>query len=131
MNTADLLKKQIKVVIDLYSNGQIQEALDSVETLIKDHPKEPLLFNLKGVCYKAIGRLDAAVKNFEMALIIKPDYIEVCFNLGVTLRELGQLNAAVDSYKKALNLKPDYTEAHYNLGNTCLLYTSPSPRDRG
>ena len=118
MNTADLLKKQIKVVIDLYSNGQIQEALDSVETLIKDHPKEPLLFNLKGVCYKAIGRLDAAVKNFEMALIIKPDYIEVCFNLGVTLRELGQLNAAVDSYKKALNLKPDYTEAHYNLGNT-------------
>jgi len=117
MNTQDLLQKQIKVVIALYSNGQIQEALDSLETLIKNYPKEPLLFNINGVCYKAIGRLDAAVKNFEKALNIKPDYIEACFNLGVTHRELGQLNAAVKSYEKALNLKPDYTEAHFNLGN--------------
>lgn len=117
MNTAELLHKQIKVIITLYNNGQIQEALYSAENLIKDYPKEPILFNINGVCYKAIGRLDAAVKNFERALNIKPDYIEVCFNLGVTQRELGQLNAAVKSYEKALNLKPDYTEAHFNLGN--------------
>jgi Flp pilus assembly protein TadD len=65
MNTADLLQKQIKIVIALFNNGHIQEALDSVENLIKDYPKEPILFNINGVCYKAIGRLDAAVKNFE------------------------------------------------------------------
>ena len=31
---------QINSVIALYSNGQIQEALDSVEALIKDYPNE-------------------------------------------------------------------------------------------
>ena len=56
---------EINSVIALYSNGQIQEALDSVETLIKDYPNEPLLYNISGVCYKAIGQLDAAVKCYE------------------------------------------------------------------
>ncbi|MDP6772321.1 MAG: tetratricopeptide repeat protein, partial [Anaerolineales bacterium] len=65
---------EINSVIALYSNGQIQEALDSVEVLIKDYPKEPLLYNISGVCYKAVGQLDAAVKSFERALAIKPDY---------------------------------------------------------
>ena len=30
----------INSVIELYSNGQAQEALDSVEALIKDYPNE-------------------------------------------------------------------------------------------
>ena len=33
-------KAEIQSVFALYSNGQIQEALDSVETLIKDYPDE-------------------------------------------------------------------------------------------
>ena len=35
-----LVQAQINSVIALYSNGQIQEALDSVEALIKDYPNE-------------------------------------------------------------------------------------------
>ncbi len=102
-----LPETHIKSVFTLYSNGQIQEALDSVETLNKDYPNEPWLYNISGVCYKAIGRLDAAVKSFERALTIKPDYIETHYNLGVTLKELGKPDAAVKSYEKALALEPD------------------------
>ena len=72
-----LPETHIKSVFALYSNGQIQEALDSVETLTKDYPNEPWLYNISGVCYKAIGQLDVAVKSFERALTIKPDYTEV------------------------------------------------------
>ena len=32
-------------------------------------------------------------------------------------------------FNKALNIKPDDCEVIKDLGNTCLLYTSPSPRD--
>ena len=35
-----LAQAQINSVIALYSNGQIQEALDSVGVLIKDYPNE-------------------------------------------------------------------------------------------
>ena len=49
MTTVESLQTQINSVIALYSNGQIQEALDSVETLTKDYPNEPLLYNICGV----------------------------------------------------------------------------------
>ena len=98
MTTVSPTQTEINSVIALYSNSQIQEALDSVEALIKDYPNEPLLFNISGVCYKAVGELDEAVKSFEKALAIKPDYTEVNYNLGLTLQELGRLDAAVKSY---------------------------------
>ena len=118
MTTVSPLQTQINSVIALYSNGQIEEALDSVGALIKDYPDEALLYNISGICYKTIGQLDDAVKSFETALAIKPDYAEVHYNLGVTLQELGQLDDAVKSYEQALAIKPDYANACNNLGVT-------------
>ena len=76
MTTVSPPQTEINSVIALYSNGQIQEALDTVEALIKDYPNNPLLYNISGICYKTIGKLDDAVKSFEKALAIKPDYAE-------------------------------------------------------
>ena len=108
---------EINSVIALYSNGKIQEALNTVEAIIKDYPNEPLLFNISGACYASLGRFGRAVRFYEQALIIKPDYAEAHYNLAGTLQELGQLDAAVKSYEKSLSINPDYPEAHNNLGN--------------
>ena len=113
-------KAAVDSVIALYNKGQMQEALDAVENLTKDYPNAPLLFNLSGVCYKAVGKRDAAVKSFERALEIKSDYAEVCYNLGITLRELGQFDEAIKSYEKALTINHAYPNVHNNLGNILL-----------
>ena len=117
MTTVSPLQTQINSVIALYSNGQIEEALDSVGALIKDYPDEALLYNISGACYASLGQLDTAVKLYEKAIAIKPDYAEAHNNLGITLQDLGQLDSAVKSYEQALAIKPDYAEAHYSLGN--------------
>jgi len=88
INTQGPPQTQINSIIALYSDGQIQEALDSVETLTKDYPNESLLYNINGVCYRAISKLDEAVKSFEKALALKPDYTEVHNNLGIVLMGL-------------------------------------------
>ena len=106
----------INPIVELFSNGQIQEAFDAVETLIKEYPNQPILLNICGVFYKQIGQPDEAVKRFEKALAINPDYAEAHNNLGVTLQNLGQLDSAVESYKKAITSNPEHTEAHNNLG---------------
>ena len=59
--------------------------------------------------------MDAAVKSYEKAFAINPDYAEAHNNLGVTLKELGQLDDAVKSYKKALAINPEYAVARNNL----------------
>ena len=67
---------------------------------------------------KDLGQLDAAVKCYEQALAIKPDFADVHNNLGNTLMNLGRLDAAVKCCQKALAIKPDFSGAHYNLGIT-------------
>ena len=79
---------KIQSAIALFSNGQIQEALVDIETLIKDYPYQPLLFNISGAFYKEIGKLDEAVKRFEKAIAINPDYAEAHNNLDNARREL-------------------------------------------
>ena len=113
-------KAEIQSVFTLYSNGQIQEALDTVETLTKDFPKEPLLYNISGACYKAIDQLDDAVKSFKKAVALKPDYAEAQYNLGIALKELGQVDAAIKCYENALVIKHAYPNVHNNLGNIFL-----------
>ena len=117
MNHKESPQDQIKPIIELFFSGQVQEALNDVETLINDYPNEPLLFNICGVFYKEIGQLDDAIKRFEKALAINPEYAEAHNNLGVTLQNLGLMDEAAKSYEKATTFKPDYAEAHNNLGN--------------
>ena len=112
------LQALIDSVIKLYSNDQIQEALDTAGALIKDYPNEAILYNISGACYASLGQMDTAVNRYEKALDIKPDYADAHNNLAITLQGLDQLDAAVERYKKALAIKPDYAEAHYNLGDT-------------
>ena len=95
MTTENPLQIQINSVIELYSNGQVQEALDSVGDLIKDYPNEAILYNISGACYASLGQLDSSVKRYEKAIDIKPDYADAHNNLAITFQELGQLDAAV------------------------------------
>tara|TARA_B110000196_G_scaffold60578_1_gene50369 strand:- start:72 stop:1877 length:1806 start_codon:yes stop_codon:yes gene_type:complete len=113
-------KAEIQSVFALYSNGQIQEALDAVETLTKDYPNEPLLYNISGACYKEIGQLEEAFKGFQKAVALKPDYAEAQYNLGVTIHELGQVDSAIKCYERVLAIQHAYPNAHNNLGQILL-----------
>ena len=81
IKSPDIPKEQANSIITLFSNGQIEEALDSVGALIKDYPNEALLYNISGACYASLGQLDTAVKSYEQAITIKPDFAEAHNNL--------------------------------------------------
>ena len=118
MDQQELPLKKIDSVIELYSNGQIQEALETIEALSKDFPNNPLLLNISGVCYAGLSLMDDAVKSYEKAVAIKPDYADAHFNLGNILRDLGELDGAIKSFVKTIEIMPEHDEAQYNLGVT-------------
>ena len=110
-----LSKKQIDSVIELYSSGQYQEAIDQINFLNTSYPNVPFLFNLVGACYKALGQQEVAVRMFEKAVGIKSDYAEAHKNLGITLKDLGKLDAAIKSLKQSIAIDSNYVDAYYNL----------------
>ena len=97
-----LTQEEIDLVIDLYSQGEYHEAISQVKELNKKYPNVPLLFNIIGACYKALGQLNHAVKMFQSAVNLKPDYSEAYKNLGITFKDLSLVDDAVKSFEKAI-----------------------------
>jgi predicted TPR repeat methyltransferase len=71
---AEAHKNKILSAIFLFTNGQIPDAIDILEALIKDNSDDALLFNMLGGCYVSHGQPDMAIKCYEKALTIKPNY---------------------------------------------------------
>jgi tetratricopeptide (TPR) repeat protein len=63
------------------------------------------------------GRIDEALRHYERAIALRPDYAPAYSNLGTALRAKGRRADAVAAYERAISLRADYPEAHYNLAN--------------
>ena len=107
---------QLDEVMRFYATGNIINALDYVESLIKDYPYESLLFNICGACHSEIGSIEPAIENFKKAIALKIDYSEAQFNLGVAFQKLNQLDNASEYYLQAIHSQHAYPSAHNNLG---------------
>jgi len=117
MSQLKLPQEKINPILELFTNGQIQEALDAVDVLSENYPDDSLLFNIRGACFAGLGQNDAAVESYKKAVLLKPSYAKAHYNLGGALQETGQLDEAVKSYESAIALEPENAEAHNNLGN--------------
>ncbi|MEK7745524.1 MAG: tetratricopeptide repeat protein, partial [Elusimicrobiota bacterium] len=62
------------------------------------------------------GRMEEAVRRYEEALRIKPDYPEALNNLGALLFRQGRLAEAEGRLREAARLSPGHAKAHNNLG---------------
>ena len=108
---------QTQALINLYSQGQLQQALQEAGTLVQQFPQSAILFNIQGAVLKGLGQLDASVEAYNKALTIKPDNAEAYNNMGITLKDQGKLEEAIEAYNKALTIKPDNAGAYSNMGN--------------
>ena len=109
---------QTQALINLYSQGQLQRALQEAETLAQKFPQSAILLNIKGAVLRDLGQFDASVEAYNKSLAIKPDYAEAYYNMGNAIKVQGKLEEAIKAYNKALAIKPDYAEAHYSMGVT-------------
>jgi len=120
-NIVPIPQSELQSAVSFVTNGNISEALKIVEPLIKNYPNESILYNIRGVCSKAKNEFKDAVNDFNQAVLIKPDYAEAYYNLGVTLREMGDSQNAIKAYQEALKHNNHYPKAHNNLGQVFLV----------
>lgn len=70
-----------------------------------------------GIAYYKLGRKDEAIRHYQSAITLNPNFPDGYNNLGIILAEQGQTDRAITQYQAALKLRSSYFEAHYNLGN--------------
>ena len=71
-----------------------------------------------GLALAKSGESQEAIKNYERALQLDPDYFEAHNNLANALNAAGRPQEALAHFEQALRLKPDSATIHFNLGIT-------------
>ena len=108
---------QLQSLINLYSQGQIHQALKQSEILAHQYPRSAVLFNIQGAFLKGLRQLNQSIAAYNKALTIKPDFAEAYYNMSLTLEDQGKLEEAIQAYKKAIAIKSDYADAYFNMAN--------------
>ena len=67
-------ENKILSVIYFFSQGNIQEALETLNMLVEKNPRDALLFNMLGGCFASIGDSEMAITNYQKALEFEPEY---------------------------------------------------------
>ena len=107
---------QLQSIINLFTRGQLQQALFEATEMLERFPTSATLYNISGASNAGLMQFEAAIESYKKAIKIKPDYAEAYNNMGVALKEGGDPESAITSYKAALKIKPDYAGAYNNMG---------------
>ena len=107
---------KLQIIIDLYAQGELKQALFHTTKMLESFPNSVVLCNIAGAANAGLMQYDDAINSYKKALKINPDYADAYNNMGAALNEKGDLEAAIATYKKALKIKPDSADAYYNMG---------------
>ena len=116
-----------------FDKGEYLQSVRRYEQALEAAPGNfEATYDLGGALYRTEAH-DKAAQSFAAAaadtLRTDEERAEAFYNLGNARFKQEQYREALESYKQSLRLNPADQEAKYNYAYTCLLYTSPSPRD--
>jgi tetratricopeptide (TPR) repeat protein len=116
-NARDPSVEQIQSLINLFDQGRSNETLDKASQLLQRFPRSFIIYNIIGVANKSLGQLDAAIKAYKMAILLKSDYADAYSNMGNSLKEQGKLEEAIEACMTAIAFKPKHADAYTNMGS--------------
>ena len=108
--------EQLHSIINLFTRGQLQQALSDASQMLERFPNSAVLYNIAGASNAGLMQFDAAINSYKQSLKIKPDYAKAYNNMAIALNAKGDPEAAVECCKQALKIEPDNADAYNNMG---------------
>jgi Tfp pilus assembly protein PilF len=103
--------------ITLLRSREPQAAEASIKRAIALNPGHAEARTLLGWIDSEIrGDFDAAIREYQKVVELRPEVPEAYNNLGVAQKRKGELEKAADSFNQALKRRPDYSAALSNRG---------------
>ncbi len=101
----------------LYSDGgQLAEAEGLTRRALRCQPYQPHAHYNLGFIHQQQQRPEAAIKAWQRAVDLKPDFGAAYNNLGGALYLAGQVEAAIATLRRGIAEEPGLYDLHYNLG---------------
>lgn len=113
---------QTKVSVVIHKTGAKEFEADIIlrarKSSIQPMSKEALEEIAKAKKAFQSKNTDEAIKHFQKALEIEPEFTEAHYNLGILLRQKGNVDEAVKHFVKAIQNQENYKLALFALGET-------------
>jgi 4-amino-4-deoxy-L-arabinose transferase-like glycosyltransferase len=88
-------------------NENYQSKLAIWNYTVLNCPLNHRAYNNRGNAYLAMGQYDAAIKDYDKSIELKPRYANTYDNRAKAYRAEGRFDEAIRDYDKAIKLKPD------------------------
>lgn len=86
----------LRTFIERKDPGMIPKAIDAFDRAIRNDPRIASAYNGRASAFKFSNRAGEAIKDWNKALELLPDFVDVYFNLGITYLETGEKTRASD-----------------------------------
>jgi tetratricopeptide (TPR) repeat protein len=101
-----------KIVLSIQSES-FEEALQQVDTALRDYPESAVVHDLKGLILMKQEKNDDAKASFSKAVTLEPNFAIGWYNFAQVERKLGNLDKAKLYLDRAISLQADLTKAYF------------------
>jgi len=100
----------------IQNKEDLENVIERYEGYIEKHPDSARAYNdLGDILYDYVGEHHEAVKKWQKAVQIAPDFAEAHNSLAVHYDHYGDPIRGIEEVKKAIQLDPDVADYHFNL----------------
>jgi len=93
------------------------ENISSLTAVIERNPSDPEAYNVRGSAYGRGGKYQEALRDFDKALQLRPNFYQAYANRALIHRFLGDQASALADYNRSIQLNPSYDAAYIGRGN--------------
>lgn len=110
------LNREFQAAVAQYDSGHFPEAIQRLESLVRQVPESFEVHELLGLAYSAQSQDAKASTHLQTAVRLKPDSASARTNLAANLMRLGKVELAGVEFRKAVQLDPGNFDTNHNLG---------------
>ncbi|MCP5089024.1 MAG: tetratricopeptide repeat protein, partial [Rhodobacteraceae bacterium] len=114
------------ILVSLLNGGRFEELEKTTLEMTKIFGTEPFLFNVLGLAQSNLAKNQEAIKSYQWAIKLNPDFLEPLLNLGAFLVQLERYKDAEPYLRKCIDKNPKYAAAHHNLGLALVALERPT-----
>lgn len=86
-------------------------AVDYYTELLKKHPQNSWLYNVRGFAWQSEKEYDKAIQDYDKAIQLNPEYAHAYFGRGRARKQKKEYFQSIQDHSKALELVPGYVQA--------------------